>query len=145
MTASIHSPLSYARTSNPIQLPPPLKKRNNRLPYKSHFSGEGKSLIQAGHKRKIRFYPFASVSIIPNRMDYTESERENMWTSEEDQFRDKQRNAVEFAYENGDWRQVKEEKDFIRIRGEWIHPVHVNNAFRRLQIRLALTEYSKQI
>ncbi len=66
-----------------------------------------------------------------------------MWTSEEDQIRDKKRNKIEFDYENGDWREVKEENDFIFVRGQWIHPVHVCNAYRRFQKRLEM-EFSQQ-
>lgn len=144
MTASPHSPSTYART-NQNKLPP-LKKRV-RLPSRSHFDDkrQERHLIRQVDKRTIRFCPVVSVVKIPNRLDYTESERENLWISEEDQARDKQRNIVEFAYEKGDWHQVVQENDFILVRGEWIHPVHVGNAFRRLKLRLALAETAKQL
>lgn len=148
MTTSFLSPLIYARTSSSHQIKVPSLKKRSRLSHKSHYvlkKREERRFMQVNNSRKVRFCPFVSVSSIPNRLEYTEFERESMWTSEEDQFRDRQRNAVEFAYENGDWQQVKEEKDFVLIRGEWIHPVHVSNAFRRLQIRLERNGFSKQM
>jgi hypothetical protein len=136
MTALFPFPLSYARTNQNKLLP---FKRRSPLSCKSSFFVEKGELRRLSSvKRTIRFCPVVSVVTIPNRMDYTNWERENLWTSEEDQIRDKKRNKIEFAYENGDWREVNEEQDFIFVRGQWIHPVHVCNAYRRLQKRLEM-------
>lgn len=148
MTAFFHSSLTCARTHQTKALP--LKKKRARLQCRSHFfantnNHDDQGLAEVDNTTtKVRFSPIVSVVQIPNRFDYTESDRANIWISAEDQVRDRQRNTVEFAYENRDWLQVVEEDEFFLIREEWIHPVHVQNAIRRLQLRLASAEVANQ-
>jgi len=80
-------------------------------------------------KKKIRSVSFdetVSVLTIPNKDAYSDRIKKYLWTEPYEMMQNTNRNAIEFASENWDWRQVAEDVEFFVCpkTGEKIHPCH---------------------
>eukprot|EP00980_Cylindrotheca_fusiformis_P023930 scaffold11212_cov121-Cylindrotheca_fusiformis.AAC.9 len=71
---------------------------------------------------RVSFESSVSVHWIPHRMSY--QDRASIWTPREELLESVERNALEFAADGWDWRTATEEKDFIFLHNQRLHPVH---------------------
>jgi hypothetical protein len=77
-------------------------------------------LFQQG--KKIQFFPQVTIVSIPSHRDYPEPIRQAIWSGTRDIHMNGQRNTLEFAADNYDWRKATEEGSFIAADGELYHP-----------------------
>jgi len=79
-------------------------------------------------KRQVSFDNSVSVVPIPKRDAYSYRIKNRIWNSAIEIHENAHRNAVEFSAENWDWRQVREEEEFLICvdTGEKVHPVHAS-------------------
>lgn len=92
------------------------------VPRKLEFEA---ALPPAPKKRKNRvwFSPITSVVPIPSRQDYSEADRQQIWTTFDEQDMNALRNKIEYQYEGHDWRNVVLERDmYSDTNGELVHP-----------------------
>ena len=77
-------------------------------------------------KRSVSFDEVVLVHAIPNKEAYSDRIRKHIWTEPLEMAINATRNAVEFASENWDWRQVAIDDEFYVCprTGEKIHPCH---------------------
>jgi len=74
--------------------------------------------------RAVSFNDSVSVHPIPMRKEYSDRIRKELWGDRNETLYSINRNAIEFAAENYDWRQVRE--DLVPCQnGELVHPVHL--------------------
>lgn len=66
---------------------------------------------------------------IPMRSEYSNLDKERIWSSANDLYRNAVRNSIEFAAEGWNWRTVADDEQMIQSpSGERIHPIHLMNA-----------------
>jgi hypothetical protein len=65
------------------------------------------------------------VHAIPNRKEYSERVKKEIWMQPHELEESATQNCIEFAAEGRDWRLATEEQDFIFYQNEMVHPVHV--------------------
>lgn len=88
--------------------------------------------------RSLSFMPHVQVVEIPSRHDYPPWMAERLWNGRKQIRAAAVRNAAEFAYEGGNWRQAVEEMDFMIIRHALVHPAHVHRQAMRQQHRMMM-------
>mmetsp|Transcript_21874 Transcript_21874/g.64568 ORF Transcript_21874/g.64568 Transcript_21874/m.64568 type:complete len:369 (-) Transcript_21874:750-1856(-) len=101
----------------------------------SHDSLSSKSAQGTKRKRSRRRVSLkADVAVvpIPRREEYSDCTRERLWSSATELYQNAARNAVEFASEGWNWRNVTEDEDMLvhDVSGELIHPVHLKNVLQ---------------
>ena len=96
--------------------------------------------------RRLTFNEEVSVCPIPKRNEYSNRIRQHLWFSPNDLARNAERNAIEFASEGFDWRNVIECDEMYRdIRtNELIHPVHVESHLLQHQQQQQQVELEQQ-
>jgi hypothetical protein len=79
-------------------------------------------------KRSVSFHESVNVHLIPNKDMYSRRIKDYIWTEFDEIATNAERNSVEFAAENWDWRQACEEENFFTCpeSGQKIHPAHVH-------------------
>eukprot|EP00571_Detonula_confervacea_P002602 CAMPEP_0172320698 /NCGR_PEP_ID=MMETSP1058-20130122/41184_1 /TAXON_ID=83371 /ORGANISM="Detonula confervacea, Strain CCMP 353" /LENGTH=221 /DNA_ID=CAMNT_0013036015 /DNA_START=194 /DNA_END=859 /DNA_ORIENTATION=+ len=82
---------------------------------------------KATKKKQVNFQESVIVAPIPMRGEYSDRIRSKLWSDAVEIHENIERNLVEFAAENRDWRRAcLEDKMYTcGITGELIHPVHV--------------------
>lgn len=79
-------------------------------------------------KRRVSLHNDVAVIPIPSRTEYCTSTRERLWSSPTELYQNAARNAIEFASEGFDWRNVADDSQMVRSpQGERIHPIHYMN------------------
>lgn len=78
---------------------------------------------------KIAFQDQVEVLPIPTRYEYSDRIKSRIWSNRHELQENAERNALEFASEGWDWKQVKEDDHmFICSQsGELVHPVHLQH------------------
>ena len=84
-------------------------------------------------RAKVGFAPCVTVHSIPNCKDYSQRMKQLLWVPARELGENLQRNHIEFASEQWDWRCAVEEKDFVMIQGVLVHPVHAEILYQRHQ------------
>jgi len=93
-----------------------------------NYEHQAKLITNGSSRRKysVSFQPEVSVCLIPSRHSYPTRVKKHLWPDSIELSGNTQRNLIEFAFENNDWRQVIEEDRFYlcKTTGERVHPVH---------------------
>jgi hypothetical protein len=95
-------------------------------------------------KRSVSFSECVNVQIIAHKDMYSERIRRNLWCKPEELAQNAQRNSIEFAAENFDWRQASEDDTFFTCpdTGDKIHPAHVHWLDRVMAARVANRQHT---
>eukprot|EP00977_Amphora_coffeiformis_P024393 scaffold15695_cov160-Amphora_coffeaeformis.AAC.2 len=82
---------------------------------------------------KIAFQDQVEVLPIPTRYEYSERIKSRIWSNRHELQENAERNALEFASEGWDWKNVKEDDHmFICSQsGELVHPVHLQHLMQQ--------------
>mmetsp|Transcript_32597 Transcript_32597/g.68533 ORF Transcript_32597/g.68533 Transcript_32597/m.68533 type:complete len:280 (-) Transcript_32597:211-1050(-) len=79
-------------------------------------------------KRRVSLHDDVAVIHIPMRTEYSNLIRERIWSSAGELHQNAARNALEFAAEGFDWRNVADDAQMVQTpSGERIHPIHFMN------------------
>uniref|UniRef100_A0A7R9W123 Uncharacterized protein n=1 Tax=Pseudictyota dubia TaxID=2749911 RepID=A0A7R9W123_9STRA len=123
----------FFRTCNDSFLSRPLDGKTTGRLSRSQLSQES----LAGTKRKrtrrrVSLKADVAVVPIPRREEYSDRIKERLWSSAAELYRNAARNAVEFASEGWNWRNVTEDEDMLvhSVSGELVHPVHLQNVLQ---------------
>jgi hypothetical protein len=78
-------------------------------------------------KRRVHFDTETTIYEIPSHTEYSDADRNRIWSSSVDILRNAERNRREFSSEGWDWYQVKEETEmfFDKTTRQYIHPIHL--------------------
>ena len=92
----------------------------------SHASGSG-GLKQ--RKTRIMFQEEVEVMPIPTRYEYSDRIKSRIWSNRHELQENAERNAVEFASEGWNWRNVTEDDGMYICSqsGELVHPIHLKH------------------
>ena len=84
-------------------------------------------------QRSVSFEETVTVLTIPNKDSYSDKTRKHLWTEPHEMSQNSTRNAVEFASENWDWRQVADDVEFYicPVTGEKVHPCHATYSYQQ--------------
>lgn len=95
-------------------------------------------------KRSVSFSESVSVQLIPHKDMYSQRIRKHLWNDPEELVQNAERNCIEFAAENWDWRQVCDDDQFFTCpdTGKKIHPAHVHWLDRTMAARIASRQHS---
>lgn len=74
--------------------------------------------------RSVSFDDSITVRTIPRREAYSDRIKQHLWSDRQEAYQNAQRNAIEFAAENWDWRQAVEDEEMVETGLGKIHPVH---------------------
>ncbi len=79
-------------------------------------------------RRTVSFSTKVDVHLIPHKDMFSERIKKLIWSEADELAENAQRNSIEFASENWDWRQACEEDNFFICpeTGNKIHPAHVH-------------------
>jgi len=96
-------------------------------------------------QHSVRFHPNVYKKIIPNRSNYTDNERRNMWSSLEEIRIASKRNILEFSYDQWKWRNATEEQFMYYNSKTGRHDIHpAINAFRIRQQEYILLQRKEE-
>lgn len=79
--------------------------------------------------RKIAFEDQVEVLTIPTRYEYSDRIKSRIWSNRHELAENAERNAMEFAAEGWNWRNVTEDEGMYicSVSGELVHPVHLQH------------------
>lgn len=79
--------------------------------------------------RKIAFQENVSVVPIPTRYEYSDRIKSKIWSNRAELHANAERNAIEFAAEGWNWRNVTEDEGMYICSqsGELVHPIHLQH------------------
>ena len=147
----------------PVGSHPPCPTSHARLPhacislcYKEHLRpgrGEGRLFTANSNstasppQKQIRFNANVRITEIPSHIHYTRDVRESMWTTPRQMARNERRNRFEFTTEGRDWRECKEEEDFVvwSTTGKLLHPATHARLYQNLLAKRKLAAAKRNV
>mmetsp|Transcript_23543 Transcript_23543/g.38961 ORF Transcript_23543/g.38961 Transcript_23543/m.38961 type:complete len:222 (+) Transcript_23543:52-717(+) len=89
-------------------------------------NGAESSIVKKKKSTRIAFDDEVSVISIPMRNEYSDRIKSRIWSNRYELHENAQRNALEFAAEGWNWRNVTEDEGMYicSVSGELVHPVH---------------------
>ena len=153
------------RTPPPLPLGshPPCPTSHARLPhacislsYREHLRpgrGDGRLFTENSNAKappagkQVRFHANIRVTEIPSHVHYTKEVRESMWTTPRQILRNERRNRFEFATEGREWRDCKEEHDFVvwSTTGKLLHPATHARLYQQLVAKRKLAAAKRNV
>ena len=104
---------------------PPL---NGVKPFEEHLKKDNNSNVPRKQTR-IAFQEKVEVVPIPTRYEYSDRIKSRIWSSRHELQENAERNALEFASEGWNWRNVTEDDGMYICSqsGELVHPIHLQH------------------
>ena len=91
--------------------------------YNDKLSYQEDSMNQSAKpRRKVSFNTAVKAATIPPHSSYSDRIRTRLWSSSEDIYANAIRNEIEYAYDGSDWRNVREEGNFVRYPSDFLQP-----------------------
>jgi hypothetical protein len=102
---------------------------------RSSSNSSSKSTTRQKKQRSVSFDETVTVLTIPNKDAYSDRIRKHLWMEPHEMLQNTNRNTIEFASENWDWRQVADDVEFYicPMTGEKIHPCHTGYIYQQPQ------------
>ena len=100
---------------------------SNTMTSSFSFNSLCREINEIRRPRKVSFDTKVKEATIPSRHSYSQRIRTKLWSSSEDIVHNAMRNEFEFSFDGRDWRNSREESDFISVTpssDEKIHPAH---------------------
>mmetsp|Transcript_32008 Transcript_32008/g.67751 ORF Transcript_32008/g.67751 Transcript_32008/m.67751 type:complete len:173 (-) Transcript_32008:183-701(-) len=84
---------------------------------------------QSGRKKGVKFHETVTVVPVPLRKDYSGKIKTKLWIDKLEMCENVERNRIEFASEDFDWRKACSEDEMFICNDtrELIHPIHIAN------------------
>ena len=98
-------------------------------PLKTDVSKKKSALPQPKKETRIAFQDEVEVVPIPTRYEYSDRIKSRIWSNRHELQENAERNAMEFAAEGWNWRNVTEDEGMFicSVSGELVHPIHLQH------------------
>jgi hypothetical protein len=109
----------------------PLKKGEPLVSIVAHRGDK----TERSKKNRIAFQDAVEVIPIPTRYEYSDRIKSRIWSNRHELQENAERNALEFAAEGWNWRNVTEDEGMYicSVSGELVHPIHLQHLMEEQQ------------
>jgi len=90
---------------------------------------DSKKKVTSKKSTRIHFQDEVEVVPIPTRYEYSDRIKSRIWSNRHELQENAERNAMEFAAEGWNWRNVTEDEGMFicSVSGELVHPIHLQH------------------